>query len=140
MGHRGSVAEFAPAPVRLLDQFARAVDLAQLPHGHGEDGHHHGASGVVEAFLCLPVALSVASLERPLAMDPRLEEIAGLVAGERKAAAGDAGFHDPTRVLRFFQEAQFQLPRRPQFASQVGQGPLKVARREAVRQSCRSWP
>ena len=40
MGHRGAVAEFAPAPVRLLDQFARAVDLAQLPHGHGEDGHH----------------------------------------------------------------------------------------------------
>ena len=64
---------------------------------------------------------------------PRLEEIASLVAGQGEAAAGDAGFHDPTRVLRFFQEAQLQLPRKPQFASQEGQGPLKVASREALR-------
>jgi hypothetical protein len=105
MGHRRSVAEFAPAPVRLLDQFARAVDFTDLPHGHGENGHHQGASGVVEPFLCLPVALSIAGLERSLTMGASLEEIAGLVAGERKAASGDAGFHDPIRVLRFFQEA-----------------------------------
>ena len=75
------MAEFARLPVGLINQFARAVDFAQLPHGHGEDGRHYRASGVVEAFLCLPVALRVAVLERPLAMDPRLEEIAGLVAG-----------------------------------------------------------
>ena len=92
-----------------------------------------GASGVVEAFLCLSFALRVAGLERPLAMDPRLEEIAGLVAGQGEAAAGDAGFHDPTRLLRFFQEARLELPRRPQFASQEAERPLKVRRREAVR-------
>ena len=66
-------------------------------------------------------------------MGPRLLEIAGLVAGERETAAGDAGFHDPTRVLRFFQEARLERPRRPQFAAQEGQGPLKVRRRKAVR-------
>ena len=78
----GSVAEVSRAPVRLIDQFARAFDLAQLPHRHGEDGHRYGAGVVAEAFPRLPVAFRVASVERPLAMGPRLEEIAGKVAGQ----------------------------------------------------------
>ena len=39
MGHRGSMAELSRAAVDYLDQFARAVDLAQLPHRYAEPGH-----------------------------------------------------------------------------------------------------
>jgi hypothetical protein len=76
MGHRGSVVVVTPAPARLLDQFACAFDLAPLPHGHGEEGHHHGAGGVVEAFLCLPVALRGAILKRSLEAQALLERLA----------------------------------------------------------------
>jgi hypothetical protein len=61
------VLEFDRTADRLVDQFARAFDFAQLPHGRGEDRHHYGASGVVETFLCLAVVLRVAGLERLLA-------------------------------------------------------------------------
>ena len=66
------MAEVSRALVRLIDQFARALDLAQLPHRHGEDGHYDGARVVGEAFARLLFALGVARGERPLAMGPRL--------------------------------------------------------------------
>ena len=131
MGHRRGVAEVSRALVHLIDQFARAFDLAQLPHRHGEDGHYDRARVVGEAFARLLFALWVAGGERPLAMGPRLEEIAGKVAGHGETAAGDAGLHHATRVLRFLQERRGQLPRPPLFAQCDGRDPLAVTRREA---------
>ena len=81
--------------------------------------------------------LRIAGLERPLAMGPRLEKLAGEVAGQGEAAAGDAGFHDPTRVLRLFQEARRERPRRPQFAARQANGPLAVAGCKALRKTVR---
>ena len=80
MSHRWAVAEVSRALAGLVDQFARAFDFAQLPHGHGEDGQHNWSSGVVEPFLGFPLVVGFADLKRPFAMDPGLEEIAGLVA------------------------------------------------------------
>ena len=79
MGHRWAVAEGSRALGGLVDQFARAFGFAQLPHRHGEDGHHERSSGVVEPFLGFPLFVGLADLERPFAMDPCLEEIASLV-------------------------------------------------------------
>ena len=70
----------------------------------------------MESFLRFPLVIEVAGRERPFAMVSCLLEIAGLVAGEREAAAGDACLNNPTRVLRFFQETQLERPRRLQFA------------------------
>ena len=50
MGHRWSVAELGCAAVYRLDQFARAFDLAQLPHRYAEPGHRNQAGVLAEAF------------------------------------------------------------------------------------------
>jgi hypothetical protein len=76
MGHRRGVAELSRALACLVDKFAFASDFAQLPHDHGEDGHHNGSGVVVEPLLALPVVIRLAGLERSLAMGLRLEEIA----------------------------------------------------------------
>jgi hypothetical protein len=49
-----------------------------------------------------------------------LAEIGGLVGGQGEFAPSDTGLQDLTRVLRFFQEAQFKVSRRAQFASHEG--------------------
>src|SRR5262249_34960065 len=110
-GHRWSVTEVTPALVRLIDQFTRASDLAQLPHGHREDGQHDGAGGGVETLLCLSVALGGAILKRSLTMGPLLDEIAGVVAGHGEAPALDTGFRLPPRSFCFLQELCRQLAR-----------------------------
>ena len=97
MGHRRSVAELGRAAVHRLDQFARAVDLAQLPHRYGEPGHRRQAGVLAEAFARLPIALRVAGCERALAMDPRFREFAEPIADYGEAAAGDANFHEATQ-------------------------------------------
>src|SRR5271166_2782570 len=45
--------------------------------------------------------------------------------------SGDASFYQTPRVLRLPQERRGHLPRRLEFASREGQGPLTVGRREA---------
>jgi hypothetical protein len=80
MSHRWAVAEVSRSLARLIDQFACAFGFTQLPHGHGEDGHHDRSSGIVESFLGFSFDLELRDLERPFAMGPGLEEIAGLVA------------------------------------------------------------
>ena len=71
MSHRRGVAEIPRAAVRLIDQFARTFDLAQLPHRHSEVADRYGAGIVGEAFARLLFAFGVASVERALAMGPR---------------------------------------------------------------------
>ena len=105
------------AAVRRLDQFARAVDLAQLPHRCGEPGHRRQAGVLAEAFARLPIALRVAGRERALAMGPRLREFPEIEADHGKPSASDAGFHKAPRILRFPQERRGHLPRRLEFAA-----------------------
>ena len=94
MGRRRSVAELGRVAVHRLDQFARAFDLAQMPHRYAEPGHRSQASVLAEAFARLPVAFRIAGRERALAMDPRFGEFAETIADDGKAAAGDADFHE----------------------------------------------
>src|SRR4029077_12112007 len=82
MSHRWGVPEFFSPPVGLVDQFSRAIDLAQLPRRQSKTGHRQGPGVVAEAFAGLPVAPRVADLERALAMGTRLEEIAGKVIAQ----------------------------------------------------------
>src|SRR5208282_1184755 len=131
MGHRWSVAELGCAAVHRLDQFARAFDLAQLPHRYGEPGHRNQAGVLAEAFARLPIALRVAGCERALAMDPRFREFAEPIADYGKAAAGDPNFHEATQPLRLPQERRGELARRLQLASYEREGPLTVCGREA---------
>ena len=118
-----------------LDQFARAIDLAQLPHRQAR----------IEV-----ATVPVSSPKRSRASRSRSGSQAASarsqwvrasrksplkVANQGEAAAGDAGFHDPSRLLRFAQERRRQLARRPQFAAHVGPGPLTVSSRETLRKS-----
>src|SRR5271165_789730 len=132
MDHRWNMAELRGAPVSRFDQFACPVDLAQLPHRCGEAGHRRSAGVLAEGFLRFPLAPLAAVLERALAMDSRLGEIAGKVAHQGEAAARDAGFHHASGGFRFPQECRGELTRRLEFASREGQGPLTVERREAL--------
>ena len=61
MGHRWGVPDVFRALVRLVDQFARAFDLAQLPRRHGEQGQRQGSGVVAETF---PRLLSSARSQR----------------------------------------------------------------------------
>ena len=135
---RGRVLARAGSPSSISSR-ARSTS-PNCQHRHGEDGHRDGAGVLAEAFARLPIALGVAGGERPLAMGPRLEEIAGEVAHQGEAAAGDAGLHDATRVLRFLQERRGQLPRRPQFAR--ARAPRSIGRGapQSAAKSRRSWP
>src|SRR5208282_4104018 len=91
MGHRWSVAELGCAAVHRLDQFARAFDLAQLPHRYGEPGHRNQAGVLAEAFARLPherrgelarrLQLALYEREGPLTVCGR--EAFGKVAGDR---------------------------------------------------------
>ena len=72
--------ELGGAPVRHLDQFARAFHLAQLPARRGEDGHRYAAGVLAEAFARLSIALRLTGRERPFAMGPRRGKIADKVA------------------------------------------------------------
>ena len=132
MGHRRSVAEISRAAIHRLDQFAGAFDLAQLPHRYREPRHRGQAGVLAEAFARLPIALKTAGGESPLAMCSRLRKFAERKADYRKAATGDANFHDASQPLRLLQERRRELARRLEFASDERQGPLTVGRREAL--------
>ena len=80
IGNRRDVADLGRAAVRRVDQFARAVDLAQLPHRYGKPGHRRQVGVVAETFARLPIALRVASVERALAMGPRFNKFSVPIA------------------------------------------------------------
>src|ERR1700722_4098184 len=133
MCHRRGVGEGSRALVHLIDQFARALDFAQLPHRHGEDGHYHGAGVVGEAFARLLFALGVAGGERPLAMGPRLAEMAGSVAGQGEARrATPASTRRPTSSASFRNaEANPRARRSSPSVTAVTHWPWPAAKRSA---------
>ena len=99
MRHRGAVAKFVSAPVRLLDQFARAV--GRSPNCHTVTAARTDTTkGLVASWKRSCVSLfalgkSQASVRALLAVHPRLEKISGEVTGQGKAAAGDARLPRP---------------------------------------------
>ena len=99
LGRRRGVAEFGRASARRVDQFARAHHLAQVPVRHCEAGRRYNAGVVAEAFPRLPIAHGVVGVERPLAVGPRLDEVARKEAHKGEGAARDAGFHHAPRAL-----------------------------------------
>ena len=80
MGHRRGVAEIPRAAVRLIDQFARTFDLAQLPHRHSE-------VAVMRDRLRLG-----GGLFRPLAQDFGSAPMQRLPAALEQAVVGRAGY------------------------------------------------
>ena len=130
--HRRRMPEFGRPAVGDFDEFARALDLSQLPSRQSEARGRHGASVLAVAFTRLLFMLGVRDGKRPLAMGSRLDEIAVKIADQGEAAAGDAGFRDAPGFFGLPQERRRQFARRPQFAAHARHGPLTVSRREAL--------
>ena len=131
IGDPSDVADLGRAPGRRLDQFARAFDLAQLPHDHGEDCRCPGAI-VAKTIPNLRVGVRVASGEPPLVVGSRLNKVSLPVSDQAEPKIGDAGFFDPSGILRFAQERRGRLSYRTQFASCARRCPLTLQRGETL--------
>ena len=66
--HRRGMPELGRTVVGDVDEFARALEFAQLPSRHSETSGRHGASVLAVAFSRLLVMLGVRGGKRPLAM------------------------------------------------------------------------
>ena len=138
--HRRGMPELGRTSVGDFDEFARALDLAQLPGRHSETSGRHGASVLAVAFSRLLVMLGVRDGKRPLAMGPRLDKIAMKVADQGKDAAGDAGLRDAAGFFGLPQERRRQFARRPQFAAHVRRWSIDREPPQSALRSCRSLP
>ena len=114
-GDRPDVAGLGRSSCCCVYQFPCAFDLTQLPHGRGEE-RQSGSASVTEKLLKLRIGVRAVRVEGPLAIGPRLDKISTPVSDQAKLAIGNAGFHDPSGILRFAPERQGQLSCRAQFA------------------------
>src|SRR5260370_42649571 len=108
--------EFSRTPVRRLEEFACALDVAQFPARDGEEPRRKCPGVFAGALPRLLVALRVAGFERLLAMISRFKEFAEIDANQREATVSEARLHDAPRLVRFPQERRGPVPRRRQFA------------------------
>jgi hypothetical protein len=113
IAHRRDMAEPGRASVRHLDQFARAVDLAQLPGRDGQTRHDQRAGVLAETLPRLLFMSGGAGFKRPLAMGSGVQKITGKVTDQCEAAVGNASFDHAPRILGFLEERRGQLTRRP---------------------------
>src|ERR1700756_5063051 len=113
-------------PIRRLDQFPCAVEMAQHPARQSKHGRCDRSRVLARPFPGLAIALRTACGERLLAMHPRIKEAAGQEGDEGETATRDAGLHDASPALCFAQESGGQFARLSQLAPFLGKCPLAM--------------